>query len=375
MRLDRFLCQLNMGSRTEVKNLIRRGQVTVNGEPAMSPEQKIDENADSVICRGQLLRYQAHVYYMLNKPKGVVSATKDHHDKTVLDLLRPTLPEQDRKRDIAPVGRLDKDTEGLLLLTDDGALAHELLSPGRHVNKTYLVETAKPLAEADIRALESGVDIGEKRNTLPAAVEVLEPGLIRLTICEGRFHQVKRMLQAVRNEVMSLKRVGFGPLALDELLPPGTARPLTQEEIHALQFQPSIRPPVLDDIEAVIFDLDGTLVDSMWIWHDIDVEYLGRYGIPIPDRLQADIEGMSFDEVALYFKERFAIPDTPEQIKDSWNAMAWDKYEREVGLKPGVKTFLDACKAKGIKLGIATSNSRKLLDNISQVHGDRKSVV
>ena len=369
MRLDKFLCQLNMGSRTEVKNLIRRGQVTVNGAPAMSPEQKIDEHADRIACRGQLLCYQAHVYYMMNKPQGVVSATKDRLDKTVLDLLRPALADQDRKREIVPVGRLDKDTEGLLLLTDDGALAHELLSPGKHVNKTYLVKTAEVLTETDIHALETGVDIGEKRKTLPASVEVLEPKLIRLTIHEGKFHQVKRMLQAVHNEVLALKRVGFGPLLLDETLAPGDVRALTEEEILALQSRPSIQPPVLDDIEAVIFDLDGTLVDSMWIWHDIDVEYLGKYDIPIPDRLQADIEGMSFDEVAVYFKERFAIPDSLEQIKESWNSMAWDKYEREVRLKPGVKTFLDACKGRGIKLGIATSNSRKLLDNISQVHG------
>ena len=369
MRLDKFLCQLNKGSRTEVKNLIRSGQVTVNGAPVMSPEHRVDENTDCIVCRGELLRYQAHIYYMLNKPRGVVSATKDRSDKTVLDLLLPVLAEQDKKRGIAPVGRLDKDTEGLLLLTDDGMLAHELLSPGRHVNKTYLTETAKELSGTDILALEMGVDIGEKRKTLPAAVEVLEPKLIRLTIHEGKFHQVKRMLQAVNNEVGALKRVGFGPLVLDETLSPGAARPLTEEEIHALRSRPAVRPPVLDDIEAVIFDLDGTLVDSMWIWHDIDVEYLGKYDIPIPDRLQTDIEGMSFDEVAVYFKERFAIPDTPEQIKDSWNAMAWDKYEREVLLKPGVKAFLDACRSRGIKLGIATSKSRKLLDNISQVHG------
>ncbi|MDE7113886.1 MAG: 16S rRNA pseudouridine(516) synthase, partial [Acetatifactor sp.] len=182
MRLDKFLCQLNMGSRTEVKNLIRRGQVTVNGAPAMSPEQKIDEQADRITCRGQFLRYQPHVYYMMNKPQGVVSATRDRLDKTVLDLLRPVLAEQDRKREIVPVGRLDKDTEGLLLLTDDGALAHELLAPGKHVNKTYLVKTAEVLTETDMLALETGVDIGEKRKTLPASVEVLEPKLIRLTI-------------------------------------------------------------------------------------------------------------------------------------------------------------------------------------------------
>lgn len=126
---------------------------------------------------------------------------------------------------------------------------------------------------------------------------------------------------------------------------------------------------MLEGIEAVIFDLDGSLVDSMWMWRAIDIEYLGRFGIPLPEDLQSKIEGMSFNETALYFKEHFAIPDSVEKIKDDWNRMAWDKYANEVPLKPGIPEFLEGCRANGIRLGIATSNSRELVENIALVHG------
>lgn len=367
MRLDKFLCQMNMGSRTEVRQFVRKGYVTVNGVAASSPEQKIDEVQDVVVCKGTTLCYRPHVYYMLNKPKGVVSATRDVSDKTVLDLLRPRLEEWDLKRQIVPAGRLDKDTEGLMLLTDDGALVHELLAPGKHVDKTYLVETGSPLSAADVHALETGVDIGEERRTLPAKAEVLCANRILLTIHEGKFHQIKRMMQAVGNEVTALKRLRLGTLKLDEGLAPGACRALTESEIQALKTG-RIQIP-LDDIEAVIFDLDGTLVDSMWIWRQIDIEYLAKFGITLPERLQNEIEGKSFHETAVYFKERFAIPDSLERIKEDWNAMAWDKYRYEVPLKKGVRAFLDQCRKRGIRLGIATSNSRELLDQIVAVHG------
>lgn len=126
---------------------------------------------------------------------------------------------------------------------------------------------------------------------------------------------------------------------------------------------------MLKGIEAVIFDLDGSLVDSMWLWRAIDIEYLGRFGIPLPERLQNEIEGMSFHETAVYFKERFLIPDSLDQIKEDWNRMAWDKYAKEVPLKPGIREFLDGCRARGIRLGIATSNSRELVENVVLVHG------
>jgi len=380
MRLDKYLCQLNIGSRSEVKILIKKGQVTVNGTVATSPEQKIDETNDAVICKGISLSYKAHAYYMLNKPQGVVSATKDHFDKTVLDLILPAIPECDRKRELVPCGRLDKDTEGLLLLTDDGAMIHELLSPQKHVDKTYLVTAEKELSSEDISQLEQGVDIGEKRMTRPAKVKTITDNQILLTIHEGKFHQVKRMLQAVNNEVTALKRVSFGPLCLDEKLAPGECRALTADEINALtqctknpvgslsDSKLNIsNPPVLNDVSAVIFDLDGTLVDSMWIWRQIDIEYLARFDMKLPETLQSEIEGMSFKETAIYFKNRFQITDSIEEIMDNWNEMAWEKYANEVKLKPGARQFLELCKSKGIKLGIATSNSRELAENVLKV--------
>lgn len=245
MRLDRFLCQMNMGSRSDVKALIRKGLVMVNGMAATSPDLKIDEGIDLISCQGNTLSYHPYVYYMMNKPGGVVSATTDNREQTVLDLLKPFLPLQDQKRNIIPAGRLDKDTEGLLLLTDDGALVHNLLSPKKHVDKTYLVSISRPLTQDDIASLEQGVDISatappaEKepqryKLTLPATVTVQEETTITLTIHEGRFHQVKRMLQAVDNEVTSLKRISFGGLELDPALAPGTCRTLTEEELLRL---------------------------------------------------------------------------------------------------------------------------------------------
>jgi len=229
MRLDKFLCELNIGSRSQVKDYIRKGLVTVNSLPAAKPEQQIDEHKDRITFQGKHLIYQPFVYYMLNKPAGVVSATQDNTGKTVLDLIT-----SDRKKDLFPVGRLDKDTEGLLLLTNDGELAHKLLSPKKHVDKTYLVGIEKPLSREQVTALEQGVDIGEKRLTLPARVELLSEKQIILTIHEGKFHQVKRMLQAVDNRVLTLKRLSFGPLSLDEKLSLGEYRELTEQEVVSL---------------------------------------------------------------------------------------------------------------------------------------------
>ncbi len=229
MRLDKFLCELNMGSRSQVKDYVRKGLVTVNSLPAAGPEQKIDELRDKIAFRGKELCYQPFVYYTLNKPAGVVSATRDNTCKTVLDLIVA-----DRRRDLFPVGRLDKDTEGLLLLTNDGELAHAMLSPKRHVDKTYLAGIEKPLAPEYVAALEQGVDIGEEKPTLPARVEILSESHITITIHEGKFHQVKRMLQAVDNRVLSLKRLSFGPLSLDERLSPGAYRELTEQEVALL---------------------------------------------------------------------------------------------------------------------------------------------
>lgn len=233
MRLDKFLCEMNVGTRSQVKNLIRRGLVTVNGRAAGDADLKIDESNDSVCVQGRVLEYRKFVYYMLNKPAGVVSATRDNTEDTVVSLLGSD-------RDIFPVGRLDKDTTGLLILTDDGELAHRLLAPKRHVDKVYRVQVEHPLSDEEKLRLEQGVDIGDDTPTLPARVEILSETELFLTIHEGRFHQVKRMLRAVDNQVFSLQRVRFGGLDLDETLKPGEYRELTErevQELHGISFE------------------------------------------------------------------------------------------------------------------------------------------
>ncbi len=227
IRLDKYLCEMEAGTRSEVKAFIKKGRVTVNGETAKAPERKVDETRDTVTLDGHSFSYQKFFYYMLHKPAGVVTAVRDHHDQTVLDLLVDA-----PGKDLSPVGRLDKDTEGLLLITNDGALSHRLLSPVKHVPKTYLVHTKRPVTSQMCEKLEAGVEIGDETPTAPAKTKLLSDtdcGLL-LTITEGRFHQVKRMLQAVGNEVVYLKRLSMGTLVLDETLSKGSWRALTEEE-------------------------------------------------------------------------------------------------------------------------------------------------
>ncbi|MBQ7358740.1 MAG: pseudouridine synthase [Lachnospiraceae bacterium] len=377
IRLDKFLCDMGVGTRSEVKNFIKKGQVSIDGTVVKQPDLKLDETNSTVYFQGRSYSYVKYGYFMLNKPAGVVSSTKDNVSDTVLQLLgNPGM------KNLFPVGRLDKDTEGLLLISNDGMLAHELLSPKKHVDKTYYVEVDKPLSLEDMEKLEQGVDIGDDKPTLPAKIVKVNDLTYHLTIHEGRFHQVKRMMEAVGSHVTYLKRISMGPLTLDDSLKTGEFRPLTQEEVEALIHRsmnsqtstdfskmPNIHKPTLDGVEAVIFDLDGSLVDSMWIWKDIDIAYLGNLGIPCPDDIQAAIEGMSFSETAVYFKERFSIPHSLDEIKATWNQMARDKYLHEVPFKQGIPEFLNICKNKGIKLGIATSNSRELVESIANVHG------
>lgn len=230
IRLDKFLSQMNIGTRSEVKDAIRKGKVTVNGVVCKNSDTKIDENSDVVNFDNKEVVYEKFVYYMLNKPAGVVSATKDNLDKTVLDLLDGVA-----NKDIFPVGRLDKDTEGLLILTNDGELSHNLLSPKKHINKTYLVHTKDDITGEQIKKLEAGVDIGEDVVTMPAEVKVTGDKQLLLTIYEGKFHQVKRMLKAVGNEVVYLERKKMGQLVLDENLKRGEYRKLTLEEINLLK--------------------------------------------------------------------------------------------------------------------------------------------
>ncbi len=230
IRLDKYLAQMNIGTRSEVKNIIKKGRVTIDGCVCKDAERKIEESKEVVCVDNIEVLYEKFVYFMLNKPAGVVSATKDNIDKTVLDLL-----ENETYKDIFPVGRLDKDTEGLLILTNDGELAHNLLSPKKHISKTYRVKTKEIVTQSQTERLEQGVDIGEEKPTLPAKVQILNEYEILLTIYEGKFHQVKRMLKAVGNEVVYLERVKMGELSLDTNLQRGSYRKLNPWEIELLK--------------------------------------------------------------------------------------------------------------------------------------------
>lgn len=252
VRLDKFLADAGKGTRSEVKKFIQKGQVQVNGVPVKKPELKVEPDSDVVELAGETVGAAPEfVYYLLNKPAGCVSATEDRNDRTVMEYVP-----SDRKG-LFPVGRLDKDTEGLLLITDDGMLAHELLAPGKHVDKTYFVRVEGRLTVDNIEKLEKGVDIGEDKLTMPAKAEIVggswegagepKPGRVRrenlpevytellLTIHEGKFHQVKRMMAAVGTPVIYLKRISMGPLALPDNLKKGECRPLTEEEVKSLK--------------------------------------------------------------------------------------------------------------------------------------------
>lgn len=232
LRLDKYLADMGIGTRSEVKRAIAKGQVGVNDVILKKPEAKIDTQTDRVSYQGQSVCYAEYEYYMLNKPAGVVSATEDQKERTVIDLIHSK-----KRRDLFPVGRLDKDTEGLLLITNDGALAHRLLSPKKHVDKVYYAKIAGKVTDEDVRVFAEGLDIGEERRTLPARLKILrseELSEIELTIREGKFHQVKRMFQAVEKEVLYLKRLRMGSLTLDESLKTGEYRELTKEEIEKL---------------------------------------------------------------------------------------------------------------------------------------------
>ena len=228
IRIDKYLCDMSIGSRSEIKEYIRKKLITVDGVVVTDPGMKISEDS-AVTFKGEPLQYKQFRYYMLNKPQGVVSATKDNIDTTVMDLLKDV-----NTRDMFPVGRLDKDTEGLLIITNDGELSHRLLSPRSHVDKCYLVQLMHSITADDIKSLSKGVDIGDDTLTLPAKVEAIAADRIYLTITEGRYHQVKRMLEAVGNKVVFLKRVSFGPLELDSDLAPGQYRELDDSEIIIL---------------------------------------------------------------------------------------------------------------------------------------------
>ena len=235
MRLDKFLVACAVGSRTEVKNFLKSGRVTVNGKKEKSAKLQINEDTDEICFDGQKLEYEEFVYYMMNKPQGVISATEDPKHKTVLDLL----DDYARAKEVFPVGRLDIDTHGLLLLTNDGKLAHALLSPKRHVDKTYLAHINGVMTDADVETFAQGVPLKDF-TCQPAKLELVsvdtekEESLVRVTIAEGKFHQVKRMVAYCGKEVVDLQRLTMGTLTLDEDLKSGEWRRLTKDELEGL---------------------------------------------------------------------------------------------------------------------------------------------
>lgn len=232
LRLDKYLADMGTGTRSEVKKAISKGLVKINGAVVKRPETKIDTDTDVVLYQEMPVAYAEYEYYLLNKPAGVISASEDKREKTVVDLI-----EEKQRKDLFPVGRLDRDTEGLLLITNDGALAHRLLAPNHHVDKTYYARIRGKVTEEDVRLFQEGVDIGEEKRTLPAELSILvsdEESEIELTIREGKFHQVKRMFLAVGKEVVYLKRLRMGNLVLDESLQLGEYRKLTEKELKEL---------------------------------------------------------------------------------------------------------------------------------------------
>lgn len=233
-RLDKVLANMGYGSRKDVKSFIKAGLVSVNGKIILDNSFKVDPNNDMIQFKDEVVNYRKYVYLMMNKPQGLVSSTDDPFSRTVIDLL----PEEYLIYKPFPAGRLDKDTEGLLLLTNDGQLAHQLLSPKKGVDKTYYVEVEGYVDESYIVAFKEGVVLDDGYKCLPAQLEIIQPDLISkvyLTIQEGKFHQVKRMFQSFDMRVVYLKRISMGPLKLDESLASGEFRELTEEELSLLK--------------------------------------------------------------------------------------------------------------------------------------------
>lgn len=234
MRLDKYLCEMGYKSRTEIKQLIKKGKVTINGQSVKQPERKVMPGEDEVCFDGKVVAFVENDYIMFHKPAGCVSATEDAAQKTVLDYIDKS--DCYRKKGLFPIGRLDKDTEGLLILTNDGTLAHQLLSPKKHVEKQYFVRLKNRLKEEDKERFSTGIDIGDEKLTRPAVLEILEGEKeAYVTLTEGRFHQIKRMFGSCGNEVLYLKRIRMGGLLLDEELMPGQYRNLSARELALLK--------------------------------------------------------------------------------------------------------------------------------------------
>lgn len=233
LRLDKYLADAGLGTRSEVKQMVRKGRITIDGNICKQADAKVDTEINAVCVDGRAVSYAEVSYYMLHKPAGVVSATTDPRDKTVIDLIK-----EEKRRDLFPVGRLDKDTEGLLLITNDGKLANRLLAPGKHVDKCYYAKINGLVTDEMVKNFAEGVDIGDEKLTLPAELTILcaddTESEIEIVITEGRYHQIKRMFETFGMSVTYLKRLRMGKLILDEMLPCGDYRKLTQQEIDAL---------------------------------------------------------------------------------------------------------------------------------------------
>ncbi len=230
MRLDKLISSGGKYSRSDVKKLIKQGLVVVNGKVAKTSDEKVDPDSAEVLINGEVFLYKPFIYIMLNKPQGVVSATDDKVHKTVLDLVPPEL----NRPGLFPAGRLDADTTGFVLITDDGDFAHRILSPKNHVEKTYEAELKEPIKKEDIEKLEQGITLKDGFTCLPAKIIPISEKFVRIIICEGKYHQIKRMFGATNNKVLSLKRVQIGGLPLDIDLKPGFCREITQEELREI---------------------------------------------------------------------------------------------------------------------------------------------
>ena len=233
MRLDKFLADCGIGTRTEVKKMIRSGAITVNGKTATKADIHLNPETDTVTAFGQEVLYREFIYLMLNKPQGYISATRDGRTPTVMALV----PDEYLHFEPFPVGRLDIDTEGFLLMTNDGDLAHRLLSPKKHIPKTYVAQIEKPVSQKDVETFREGVVLDDGYKTLPAELKSLsevEPYFAEIIIHEGKFHQVKRMFESIGNKVLFLKRTKMNKLPLDEDLEPGEIREITDEEMKLI---------------------------------------------------------------------------------------------------------------------------------------------
>lgn len=240
MRLDKYLADMGLGTRSELKKAIRGGVAQINGVVEKDPGASVSSE-DHILWYGEPVAYESSVYYMLNKPTGTVSATEDRVHKTVIDLIYEYEESTDNahvtvRKDLFPVGRLDIDTEGLLIITNDGDLAHRLLSPKHHVNKMYFARLDNPVTQEDVELFVNGFRVDEELTAMPSKLEILKDNKEAfITIQEGKFHQVKRMFEAVGKEVQYLKRISMGPIVLDDSLHVGECRRLTEEEINLLK--------------------------------------------------------------------------------------------------------------------------------------------